>query len=453
MHSAQNMSSAVLKIDGENANRAIWKLIWPVLLLSVIERIAGMYEGVLVSVNSSSELLIVSLCSPYSSLIVTVGYGLSIGINATIGALVGKNEWPRTGRAATNMMLMLIFACGALMSCIIYLLLPVSFQSPEASGLYPAAVSYLLPTLLGSPVFLLYGAIVAGIRGMGHTKAGMWMTLVNVPLQLTLSYVLYNQIGLIGLGLGMLLAKAAGCGLGIVLYVRALKSFGVQKNTAREKGLLKEIMRLCIPASLSKAVNPVAQLVLNGLLLSLGAAAVSAKGLGGRMEMFFYISAVGISPVALTLISRLKASSDPAFIRRLSGRLVLWAVLPTVALFLPAAVFAPRLWAILTPDVALQQAGVLYFRIFGASYPLIAADMAFASILSGMGTSTPMLWSTILRAWGVTLPGAALAIACNLGAAGVWGAFFLGNLAAALFTGIRLWRKLHPKPIKEEIIA
>ncbi|MDL2217596.1 hypothetical protein LJC27_02950 [Christensenellaceae bacterium OttesenSCG-928-M15] len=442
MHSIEDMNN-VLATKGIPLNRIIWRLAWPIVLLSIIERLAGIYEGLLVSVNSTAELLIISLCSPYHSLIVTVGYGLSIGINAVVGTLLGKGEWQGTGRTATKLMLLLLLACGVLMSCMIYLLLPVSFQSPEAAGLYSGAIAYLLPTLLGSPVLLLYGAIIAGMRGMGHTRAGMWMTLISVPFQLALSYVLYHRMGLIGLGLGLLLARAAGCLLGIALYTRELWRLGVHRAASPKKGLLKDILRLCIPASLSKAVNPVAQLLMNGLLLTLGAVAVSAKGLGGRMEMFFYITAVGISPVALTLVSQYKATRDLALLRRLSLRLVLWSVLPTAALFIPAAIFAPQLWALLTPDAALQAAGVIYFRIFGASYPLVAADMAFASILSGLGTSAPMLWSTILRAWGITLPGTALAIACGWGAAGVWWAFFLGNLAAALFSGIWLWRKLY----------
>lgn len=444
------MSGALL-IDGVSANRAIWKLTWPVLLLSIIERLAGMYEGVLVSVNNTSQLLVISLCAPYHSLIVTVGYGLSIGINAAIGALVGKGEFQSVGKAAVRMILIMLAVGGALMSFTIYLLLPVSFQSPEAAGLYTDAVGYLLPILLGSPVLLLYGAIVAGMRGMGHTKAGMWMTLFSVPLQLALSFLLYRRIGLMGLGLGMLLAKAAGCGLGAVFCYRQMRRLNVGRKTAPGKGLLKEILRLCIPASLSKAVNPLSQLILNGLLLTIGAAAVSAKGLGGRMEMFFYIAAVGISPVALTLMSQYKVQGDIVFLRRLSWRLVLLAVVPTVVLFLPAAIFAPRLWALLTPDAALQQAGVVYFRIFGASYPLIAADMTFASLLSGLGTSAPMLWSTILRSWGVKLPLAALAVACGWGAVGVWWAFFLGNLAAAAFTGISLYVRLYKHPIKEAL--
>ena len=47
-------------------DREIWELLWPLLVLTAIQRLGSMFEGVLVSVNSTDELTIVSLCAPIS---------------------------------------------------------------------------------------------------------------------------------------------------------------------------------------------------------------------------------------------------------------------------------------------------------------------------------------------------------------------------------------------------
>jgi len=422
--------------------KSIWKLTWPVLLLSFVERLAGMYEGVLLSISNPQDLAVINLCSPYYALLTTVASGLAIGINAAAGSMVGTGEWQTDGRNAVKEIVKLLLICSVLLCLVIAALMPFSFPAPEASGLYPLGLSYMLPILIGSPALFLHTALVSLMQGLGHTKAGMWMTFVSAPLNLLLSALFYPAIGILGLGLSILVCKSAGCVLGLILYHRQNKDLPVQAGQNRKRTVSKKILRLCIPASLSKAVSPLASILLNGLMLSLGTTALSADGLGRRFELFFYIAAVALSPVTISLISRCKEQNDPLLLRHLSGRLVYYAVMPSVILYATAAIFAEQIWTYLTPDPALQAAGVLYLRIFGASYPLIAADMSFASILNGLGTSMPMLLCTILRMWIVTLPLAALSNHLGWGPQGIWWALFFGNVAAAAFSGISLLRRL-----------
>ena len=53
----------------QSIDREIWELLWPLLVLTAIQRLGSMFEGVLVSVNSTDELTIISLCAPYINLI------------------------------------------------------------------------------------------------------------------------------------------------------------------------------------------------------------------------------------------------------------------------------------------------------------------------------------------------------------------------------------------------
>lgn len=421
--------------------RVIWRLAWPVLLLSLVERLAGMYEGVLVSVSNPDDLAAMSLAAPYYSLLTTVGAGMAIGVNAVVGSMNGAGQWRIAGRSAAAAVWKLLLVSSLILSLVILLVMPLSFAGEEAAGLYPLGLRYLLPILIGSPFLFFFTALVSMMQGMGHTKAGMWMTILSAPLNLLLCALFYPAMGLLGLGLAMLIAKIIGCGLGWHIYQKRMAELNAEAGETDRREVSRRILRLCVPASLSKAVSPFASLVLNGMMLSVGAAVLSADGLGRRFEMLFYLSAVALSPVAISLVSRCR-EQDPGLLKPLTGRLVLSAVVPAGVLYLLAAVFAEPIWAALTPDPAIREAGVLYTRIFGASYPLIAADLIFASVLNGLGTSVPMLLSTILRMWIVTLPCAAFFRHIGWGPEGFWWALFLGNLAAAGYSGIALLYRL-----------
>lgn len=66
-------------------DREIWRLLWPVLLLTLAQKLGSAFEGILVSVNSSQELAVMGICGPYITIITTVSYGLGIAANAATG--------------------------------------------------------------------------------------------------------------------------------------------------------------------------------------------------------------------------------------------------------------------------------------------------------------------------------------------------------------------------------
>ena len=49
-----------------------------------MQRIGSIFEGILLSVHSTEELTISSICGPYISIITTVSYGLAISVNVVM---------------------------------------------------------------------------------------------------------------------------------------------------------------------------------------------------------------------------------------------------------------------------------------------------------------------------------------------------------------------------------
>ena len=146
------------KLDTE-----IWQMLWPIVLLTLVQKLGSAFEGVLVSVNHAEELAIISICSPYITLINTVSYGLGIAINSMTGQLVGRGLWEKCHRRAVRFVMRLLLGAGFVMSAIAILLLMQAFRS--APQLRPAGFLYMLPYLFGSPVMLLFNALISGMRG------------------------------------------------------------------------------------------------------------------------------------------------------------------------------------------------------------------------------------------------------------------------------------------------
>lgn len=415
-----------ITVKQRSLNGEIWHLLWPVLLLTLVQKLGTAFEGVLVSISNSKELTVISLCSPYISLITTVSYGLGIGMNAMTGRAVGEGFWASGRRQAERMFLLILLACSCLMSAVTAGALAVAFS--DAPELAAMGWRYMLPYLIGSPVLLLFSALIAVMRGLGNTDTGMWMTLLSVPLQLAVSWFCYLQFGLGALGYGTLLSRLVGCGFGYWCYRRVIQCAG---DEPLPPGFVRDFLKLAVPVSLSKAIMPTANAAINELLFSIGAVYVGASGLGHRLEAFFYLPAMAMGTVTITMVSRSGRDSD---LVPLCKRLCVWSILPTLVFTVAAGLFMEPIWGILTPDPATQEAGRLYWSCVLWAYPLIALEMTITGVLQALGLGMPALVITAIRLWGVQLPAAWLSVQFRWGPVGLWAGFVLSNLLSALIS-------------------
>ena len=392
------MSSNVLRNQkNTSVDLEIWGLLWPLLVLTAIQRLGTMFEGVLVSVNSTDELTITSMCAPYINLISTISFGIGIATNAFVSKLAAGNLWESCCRKMARMVILILVVGSLCISGISALILLTSFLAiPELAHL---GWLYMLPYLFGSPVILLFHLLVSAMRGFHDTKTGMWMTLLSVPIQILVCWGGYTFFGIAGLGYGTLTAQAAGCLLGLR---RIRPYFQTERgNESLPAGSVKEFVTLAVPLSLSKAIMPAANAAINPLVLSIGAIYVSASGLAGRFEGFFYLAAMSMGSVAITMAA---GDGHRYSTKKLLSHLCLWSMTPSIVMVILAWVFAEPFWAQLTPDISLQQAGVEYWHICLLAYPLISLEMTLTGVLQAKGQGMPTLVITVVRTWGIQLP-------------------------------------------------
>lgn len=422
------------------SNRTIWRLLYPVLLLTLAQKTGSIFEGILVSIHSSKELTITSICGPYITIITTVSYGLGIAVNVMTARVSGSQEWKESGEKIAKSILRMIVVCSIIISLGNAALLFQSFRTvPE---LRMAGYLYMLPYLLGSPVILFYSMLIAGLRGFGDMKTGMWMTFLSVSIQVLLGWALYRHVGFAALGYGMLLSRLVASIYGIRQYRRYRPVVHQQEDVALPDHFIKEFILLATPLSLSKVVAPSANAIMNMLLLSLGTEVVAVSGLGNRLSVFFYLPAMAIGTVTVTMVAGLPKQSN---LQKLNKRLCLWSVCPTVVMVILAYIFTDPLWNMLTSDPAVRSVGYEYWRICLLAYPLIALEMTVTSILQALGYGLPTLIITGVRIWGVQLPLTYAAVYLGCGTKGAWTAYLLSNIVSVMMSVLWGYQKVRIK--------
>lgn len=405
--------------------KEIWKLAYPVALLTLMQRISSIFEGILLSVHSTEELTISSICGPYISIITTVSYGLAISVNVVMAKIFKNPDRKKDAGDILKGILLLTFILGILISVVVSTRL--YFEFADMTNLRKTAYLYMVPYLLGNPVILLYSILIAAFRGLGDSKTGMWMTFIAVPIQVGTAYLLYKLFGFIVLGYGMILSRITGCVYGILQYNRYNLTVFTHSKVTISRALIQEFVKLAAPISLSKVISPIANVVLNQIMLAMGTNLVAVAGLGNRLSLLFYLPATAVGSAAVTLIA---GNNDYKERKQLIKQLCVTSVLPTIVIIIVAFFVRGQLSQMLTADAAMQQAGKVYWTISLWAYPFVAIEMTMTSVLQALGYGFPTLAITIVRLLGVQIPLTYLARYANLEAKGVWGAYVVSNVVS-----------------------
>ena len=228
-------------------------------------------------------------------------------------------------------------------------------------------------------------------------------------------------MGVAGAALGTALAEWVTAALmlaAVCLYSPALNLR--QKGRWRPSGAcLRNAARIALPMAFEHTVLCGAQIASTRIVAPLGTVSIAANSLAVTAESLCYLPGYGVSAAATTLVGQ----SLGAKRRDLARRYARLAVALGAALMSGMAVLmylaAPAVFALLTPDPAVQALGVQVLRIEAFAEPLYAVSIVAAGAMRGAGDTLVPSLMNLVSMWGVRITAAAL-LAPRLGLAGVW---------------------------------
>ena len=83
-------------------NRLLLNMSLPMMLSMLVQALYNIVDSIFVSRVSENALTAVSLAFPIQSLMIAVGVGTAVGINALLSRSLGEREFERANKVAEN---------------------------------------------------------------------------------------------------------------------------------------------------------------------------------------------------------------------------------------------------------------------------------------------------------------------------------------------------------------
>lgn len=453
-----NVTSGMQTLAGD-PKKAIIKLALPMMLAMSIQTIYNLVDTFWVSGLGADALAAVGFVFPFFFASIALSNGLGVGGGSAISRKLGeRNKQEADNVAVHTMALMLILVI--LFTVPLYFYADRIFTLIGAGGTVGLASSYGKVIFAGS-IFMFFPNVAGAIlRSEGDTKRAMNAMVLGSVLNIVLDPILIYWLDM-GIS-GAAWATVISLGVSSVimanwLFFRRDTYVCFDFNDFRfDRGILKDIFRVGIPASVQQSSMALMMLIMNVIIIYVSNTdGVAVYTVGWRVATIAIAPLIGISTAVITM-------SGFAFGEGSYDKVSFSHIYATKMGFLVETVIA-ALTFILAPQIAhaftMSESAshitgdlIVFIRVICIFYPTVSLGLLSSALFQGIGRGVNALLATILRALiFVPLFAVILAVYLGQGLVGIWWGMVVGNILGALITFF--WARLHISSLTKKGIA
>lgn len=410
----------------------------PMVLSMFVNALYNIIDSFFIAKISEDAMTAISLVFPLQNLVGAISIGFGIGVNAAVAFFLGKGERERAEDLA-SMSLILSILHGVLVTvgCLLVLRSFLSSFGAEAaimeSGMKYARIVLLFSVVISMELVYekLYQAVGSMTVSMSCMMAGCIVNIILDPMMI-FGVGFIPAMGIEGAALATGIGQTVTLVIYIVLYLRGRLGMKLSFNPGkRDWKLAGRIYSVGIPATLSQALPSVLISLLNKILAPFPGSGVLILGIYYKLQTFIYLTANGIVQGIRPLVGYNYGAGDLKRVRKIYKTALYMAMVVMGVGTLLCLMVPDVLMGMFTENAETIRQGSAALRTICLGFIVSAVSITVSGTLEGMGRGVESLVIMLLRYLAVIVPTAFL-LSRWFGAAGVWNAFWITEVAAML---------------------
>jgi len=416
--------------------RKLIRFALPVIAANLLQALYSLVDMSIVGrYNLAPGMSAVNVGGSIIQIILVIAMAMTNGGSVVVGQLLGAKRKEDATKAAGTVFSILFVIAIVLTAITLIFRVPLLRAMNTTEEAFAGALAYLTICACGSIMVYIFNANSAILRAAGESVQPLIAVAVCTVINLVLDLLMVGQFGMgpAGAAYATIISQTVSAVLTTIFVKRlGLIEFKVG-YFAIDKRFIKSMMKIALPSCLQLVLVTLSFAFVNALINEIGTAASAAAGAVSKLGSFATLPPQSIMSALMALTAQnLGANNIPNIRKGLrAGAGVGIGVTVVVCCIIWA--IPGRLIGLMTPDVAVAQAGATFFRWVGLSYLFESVLFVLYGILMGAGyTNITLLCgvmsSLVLRytlAWIFTR-------FTNWGFAGIGVAYALAALGAML---------------------
>ena len=442
-------------------NKLLLSMSLPMMASMLVQALYNIVDSMFVARLSENALTAVSLAFPAQNLMIAVGTGTGVGINALISRSLGEKNKERANLIANNGLMLyalsgLVFAIFGVFGTELFFRAQTS--DPEIVRL---GTEYLrICCMLSVAIFLQFG-FERVLQATGRTFYTMLTqglgAIINIIMDPILIFGLFGApaLGIKGAAIATVLGQV--CAACFALWFNKKKNDDIVINPKKyhlQAHAVKAIYSIGIPSICMVSIGSIMTFGMNKILIAFTSTAAAVFGVYFKLQSFIFMPVFGMNNGMVPIIGFNYGARKPDRLMQTVRLATKYAMSMMGAGMIAFWAFTPQLLGIFNASEQMLSIGIPALRLISLSFLLAGFNIIRISTMQALGHGIVSLVISIMRQLVVLLP-CAFIFSRVWGLNATWAAFPIAELAALAVT-IVLFRKVYHneiQPIFDEVAA
>ena len=421
-------------------NPLLVKLSVPMMISMLVQALYNVVDSVFVSWVSEEALTAVSLAFSLQNMMIAVGVGTGVGVNAMLSKSLGEKNQKRANATAENGIF--LSACSFLVFLVIGLtcIKPYFYAQTSDDAIALQGIRYLSVCCIFSLGLFTQTMGEKLLAATGRTQLSMISQLVGAVVNIILDPIfIFGYCGQALSGTtGAAVATVIGqfCGAGMTLYFNTRKNPDIQLDFKGFRPSAKAIGRIYtvgLPSIAMQCVGSLMTFGMNLILMAFSSTAVAVFGVYFKLQSFVFMPIFGLNNGMVPIISYNYGARRPERVRKTIRLAVCYAEGIMVLGFCIFEFFPGQVLGLFSASQAMLTIGIPAMRIICLHFLLAGTSIVLSSVFQALGNGLFSLIVSVCRQLFVLLPAAWL-LARTGNVNNVWWAFLIAEIVSVLMS-------------------
>lgn len=290
-----------------NLLTVIISLAIPIVINSFIQTMYNLTDTYWISNLGTDEMASITIVTPIQNIILNFGTGITTAGSILISQYLGAKEDYQANIMARHIFLSsIIFSFVCAIICFFATPSIVLWLGAEAN-VYNFACTYLKIVIWDMPLLFTINMYTSVYQSQGDTLKPMLLNLIGVVINLVLDPLLIVtfDMGVAGAAIATYVAKIPGAAIALWALTRKDRLITLSyKGFVFEKEKLSSILRIGLPTAIGGSTMQFGFLLMSRNVLKYGAIAVSAYGIGNKINGLISLPSNAMGSATATIVGQ-----------------------------------------------------------------------------------------------------------------------------------------------------
>ena len=454
---ASNTVPAENKMGVMPVNKLLLNMAVPMMLSMLVQALYNVVDSIFVSKLSQDALNAVSLAFPVQNLMIAVGAGTAVGINALLSRSLGQKDQARADKTAMNGILL------GLISAVVFTIVGVAGAraffavQTDIQGIVDYGHDYLSIICGVSIGIFMQVTFERLLQSTGRTFNSMITQTTGAVINIILDPILiFGLFGFPRLEVkGAAIATVIGqcCAALLALFFNLKKNPDIHlswKGLRPEKDIIRGIYSVGVPSIVMQSIGSVMVFGMNKILLGFTDTATAVFGIYFKLQSFVIMPVIGLNGGLIPIVAYNFGARKPERIMKAYKLGICYAIGIMCVGLAVFQIFPEVLLGMFSESGEtageLMTVGIPVLKTISFHFPVAAYCIICGAMFQALGHGVLSLVNSVIRQLVVLLP-AAYILSLVGGLSAIWFSFLFAEVASLIVSTIFI-RRVYRNEIK-----